>query len=126
MALQLAMVGLVVQNMKTSLAFYRHLGLVLPEGCENQPHVELKMESGLTFFWDTVFVQMYDAERVPASGGYRVMLEFFLPSRPEVDAKYAELLGLGYQGYRSPFETSFGAYFAMVNDPDGNTVLLSA
>lgn len=126
MALQLAMVGLVVQDMGTSLAFYRHLGLTLPEGSEKQPHVEIKMESGLTFFWDTAFVKTYDPEQVPASGGYRVILEFFLSSRADVDAKYTELTGLGYQGYRTPFETSFGAYFAMVNDPDENTILLSA
>jgi len=43
-----------------------------------------------------------------------------------VEAKYAELTACGYQGYRAPFETSFRAYFAMVNDPDGNTILLSA
>jgi hypothetical protein len=49
-----------------------------------------------------------------------------LKSRAAVDAKYAELTGLGYQSYHTPFETPFGVYFALVNDPDGNTILLSA
>jgi hypothetical protein len=59
-------------------------------------------------------------------GAYRVLLEFYLPSRAEVEAKYAELTGLGYKSYRAPFETSFGMVFALVDDPDGNTILLSA
>jgi len=42
-----------------------------------------------------------------------------------VDAKYTELTSFGYQSHRAPYETSFGMYFAMLNDPDGNTILLS-
>ena len=126
MALQLSMVGLAVQDMGKSLEFYRRLGLAIPEGSEERPHVEIKMESGLTFFWDSVFVKTDDPERPEPSGGYRITLEFFLESRAAVDEKYAEFINFGYQGYRAPFETSFGAYFAMVNDPDGNTVLFSA
>jgi hypothetical protein len=41
MALQLYMVGLATQNMGESLAFYRRLGLALPEGSEEQPHIEV-------------------------------------------------------------------------------------
>ena len=44
----------------------------------------------------------------------------------EVAEKYTELTECGYASYRAPFETPFGMYFAMVNDPDGNTILLSA
>ena len=36
-----------------------------------------------------------------------------------------ELTGFGYQSQRAPYETSFGMYFAMIKDPDGNTILLS-
>ena len=42
-----------------------------------------------------------------------------------MDAKYSELISFGYQSYRAPYETSIGMYFAMVKDPDGNTILLS-
>jgi hypothetical protein len=27
----------------------------------------------------------------------------------------------GYEGFRAPYLTSFGMWFAMVRDPDGNT-----
>jgi uncharacterized glyoxalase superfamily protein PhnB len=59
------------------------------------------------------------------SDNYRSILEFYLKTRDAVDAKYSELTGLGYQGHRAPYETSFGMCFAMINDPDGNTILLS-
>jgi hypothetical protein len=55
-----------------------------------------------------------------------VVLEFFLSDQAALEAKYAELTGYGYQGFREPYATSFGMYFAMVKDPDGNTILLSA
>ena len=60
-----------------------------------------------------------------AADSYRSLLEFYLKTRAAVDAKYSELIGFGYQSYRAPYETSFGMYFAMVKDPDGNTILLS-
>ena len=53
MALELFMFGLIPSAMGESLEFYRRLGLVLPEGSEEQPHVEVKMQSGLTFFLNT-------------------------------------------------------------------------
>ena len=42
-----------------------------------------------------------------------------------MQAKYTELTGFGYQSHCDPYETSFGMYFAFINDPDGNTILLS-
>jgi hypothetical protein len=49
MALELYMLGLVVQDMGKSLEFYQRLGLAIPTGSEEKTHVEVKMGSGLTF-----------------------------------------------------------------------------
>ncbi len=132
MALELYMLGLVVQDMDKSLEFYRRLGLAIPEGSEEQTHVEVKMGSGMTFFldskpsrWDPRFVRRDDPGHMEASDGYRTLLEFYLKTRDAVDTKYTELTGFGYQSRRAPYKTSFGMYFAMINDPDGNTILLS-
>jgi len=132
MALELYMLGLIVQDMGKSLEFYRRLGLAIPDGSENQTHVEVKMGSGLTFFldsrpsrWDPRFVKQDNPGHLETSDNYRSILEFYLKTRDAVDAKYSELTGLGYQGHRAPYETSFGMCFAMINDPDGNTILLS-
>lgn len=132
MALELFMLGLIVQDMGKSLEFYRQLGLAIPEGSEAQTHVEVKMGSGLTFFldsrpsrWDPGFVRRDEPARMETSNNYRSVLEFYLKTRNAVEVKYTELTGLGYQGYRTPYETSFGMCFALINDPDGNTILLS-
>lgn len=132
MALELYMLGLVVEDMGKSLEFYRRLGLAIPEGSERRSHVEIKMGNGLTFFldskpslWDPNFVPRRDAKRLEATGNYHSVLEFYLKTREAVQAKYIELTGFGYQSHCAPYETSFGMYFAFVDDPDGNTILLS-
>ncbi|MHB8624735.1 MAG: VOC family protein [Aggregatilineales bacterium] len=132
MALELYMLGLIVDDMGKSLEFYRRLGLAIPEGSEEKTHVEVKMGSGLTFFldsrpsrWDSRFVRNNDGDRAGGTDSYRSVLEFYLETQAAVKAKYIELTGFGYQGRRAPYETSFGMCFALVNDPDGNTILLS-
>lgn len=125
MTVQLSMLGLMVRDMAASLAFYRLIGLDIPEGAEGQRFVMHRMESGVTLFWDTFFADKYDPARTWPSGGYQMMLEFFLESNEAVDAKYAELTGLGYHGRSAPVQTT-GPYAAMVDDPDGNVVLLTA
>lgn len=126
MGLELYMVGVIVEEMPRALEFYRRLGVAIPEGSENKGHVEVKM-SGLTFFVTTKEVAArWDPARTEASAGYRMILEFYLKTREAVDQKYAELIGCGYNSHHAPFETPFNAYFAMVDDPDGNTILMSA
>jgi predicted lactoylglutathione lyase len=133
MALELYMLGLIVQDMAIAVEFYRRLGLEIPDGSEKQSHVEIKMGSGMTFFldskptrWDPGFGSQPDSERSDAPDRYPVILEFYLKEQATLMAKYTELINFGYQSYRAPYKTSFGMYFAMIKDPDGNTILLSA
>ncbi|MDQ3552970.1 MAG: VOC family protein [Chloroflexota bacterium] len=122
---QLSMVGLMVRDMAASLEFYRRLGLDIPAGSEAKEFVEVRMESGVTIFFDTVFADTYDPHRKRPSGGYQMMLEFFLEDNDAVVSKYEALTGFGYRGRLEPVQT-FGPYAAMVEDPDGNVVLLTA
>jgi uncharacterized glyoxalase superfamily protein PhnB len=133
MALELYMLGLIVHDMPKALEFYRRLGLDIPEGSEKQSHVEIKMGSGMTFFldsnpkrWDPGYGAQPDTSRHAALDRYPTILEFYLKEHTTLIAKYKELIDFGYQGYREPYATAFGMTFAMVNDPDGNTILLSA
>ncbi len=125
MALQLSMVGLMIEDMPTSLAFYRKLGLEISDESDTLQFVLLRMESGVTLFWDTVFANTYDPTRERPTGGYQVMLEFFLEDEGAVDAKYEEMIGHGYHGRRAPIQTN-GPYAAMIDDPDGNVILITA
>ena len=69
----------------------------------------------------TTTFERNDPDRRPPSGGARTFLEFFVDGDAAVDAKYDELTGAGYRGRRPPFRTDFGAWMALVDDPDGNT-----
>ncbi|HEY4385482.1 MAG TPA: VOC family protein [Ktedonobacteraceae bacterium] len=119
MALELYMVGLATQNMDKSLEFYRRLGVAIPAESEGKQHVSVKMGGELTFFLNSMGLASPEE-------GPRVIFEFYLKERSLVDAKYAELIDFGYQSFRAPFVSPFSVYFAMINDPDGNVVLLSA
>ncbi len=125
MALELYMVGLIVHDMEKSIEFYRRLGLAIPEDSNGQSQiVQVKMNSGVTLFLHTG--NGISQERIVATGNHNVILEFYLTSRDEVETKYNELTEAGYHSFRAPYVTSFGMYFAMIDDPDGNTILLSA
>lgn len=127
MGLELYMVGVVVEDMPRAIEFYRRLGVEIPESGEELEHVEVEM-SGLTFFLSTKGAQArWDpAQRDPAAGGYRILLEFYVETAEALDAKYAELTGYGYASHSAPFDVSPTTRFAMVDDPDGNTILLSS
>jgi hypothetical protein len=126
MALELYMVGVIVEDMARALEFYRRLGVDVPDGAESEPHVEVTM-SGLTFFLSTKAANArWDPARTDASGGYRIVLEFYLESSAALDAKYEELTGFGYRGHYPPYDVTPTLRFAMGDGPDGNTILLSA
>jgi catechol 2,3-dioxygenase-like lactoylglutathione lyase family enzyme len=126
MSIQLAMVGLVVADMKRSLEFYRRLGLPIPPEEDEKRFVMHRMPSGVTLFFDTVFFPGSDPDRRAAvRGGYNVALEFYAGSREAVDELYARLTGLGHVGRRAPWK-SVGPYAAIIEDPDGNPILLTA
>jgi uncharacterized glyoxalase superfamily protein PhnB len=119
---KLAQLNLVVDDMRASLDFYRHLGAGTAE-TESGPHAELSLPGGFTLEMDTVesSQQWHAGVRAdPASG--RVIIGFSLPSREAVDASYAELTAAGYQGRQPPFDAFWGSRYAIVADPDGNDV----
>jgi hypothetical protein len=119
------MVVLILEDLPRSLAFYRRLGVAFPPDADQRTDLVIDMGGGHNVVWTTTFVRN-DPNHRPHSGGSRVMLEFFVEGNDAVDAKYAELTGAGYHGRRSPFLTDFGAYMCLVDDPDGNTVLVTA
>lgn len=127
MSPQLDAVGLVVDDMARSLAFYRHLGLDLPADADGQPHAEATLPGGLRLLWDTVeTVQSFDPDWKPPTGGSRMGLAFGCGSPAEVNATYDELVSLGYHGHKAPWDAVWGQRYALLEDPDGNSVDLFA
>jgi hypothetical protein len=111
--------------MPRALAFYQRLGLAVPPGSEERVHVEVPMGT-LTFFLNTRSSNArWDPARTDPAGGYRVILEFNLGTDAAVDRMYADLIDAGYQSHAAPYDVSAEMRFAMVDDPDANTILLS-
>lgn len=127
MELRLAVIGLVVSDMATTLAFYRRLGVDLPPEADGHPHVEAEV-GGLRLAFDTEeVIRSFDpGYRRPDGQRQRVSLAFECSSAAEVDAAYAELTGAGYEGALPPWDADWGQRYAVVHDPDGTPVDLFA
>ena len=126
MAPRFDLIGLVVADMAASLAFYRRLGLDVPPGSDDQPHVEAVLPGGLRFAWDTEAVVRSidpDFER-PADSA--VGLAFLCDSPSEVDTTHAELVAAGHRSHHEPWDAFWGQRYATVIDPDGYHVDLFA
>ncbi|HEY2669291.1 MAG TPA: VOC family protein [Rugosimonospora sp.] len=120
-------VGLVVDDMTRSLAFYRRLGLPVPADADAMPHVEVTLDGGHTMAWDTVeTVRSFDPGWTRPSGSSRIGLAFRCSDPHDVDRVYADLVGAGYTGHLQPWDAFWGQRYAVVHDPDGNAVDLFA
>jgi catechol 2,3-dioxygenase-like lactoylglutathione lyase family enzyme len=120
-------IGLVVADMGKSLAFYRRLGLDLPDSADGEPHVDLALPGGTRLMWDTVAtIHSFDPDWTPPTGGARAALAFECADPAEVDRVYADLVGAGYDGHKPPWDAFWGQRYASLHDPDGNTVDLHA
>ena len=119
------MVVLLIEDLARSLAFYRRLGVEFPPDAETKTDIQVPIGDQHQMVLTTQFVRN-DPDRHTPSGGSRIVLEFFVDSQAEVDAKFVELTEAGYRGRRPPWLTSFGAYMCMIDDPDDNTVLVTA
>ncbi len=127
MEARLDLIGMVVQDMARSLAFYRMLGLDIPAGADGEPHVEVTLSGGLRLAWDTVeTIRSFDAGWVPPSGGHRMSMAFLFDSPTEVDRAYQQITEAGYEGHKEPWDAFWGQRYAVVHDPDGNSVDLFA
>jgi uncharacterized glyoxalase superfamily protein PhnB len=116
--------GLVVTDMAASLAFYRMLGVDLPESGEG--HVEGTLPGGIRMMFDTVEIVRSFSEWEPATGGHRIALAFVCDRPADVDATHAALVAAGHPSHVDPFDAPWGQRYATVNDPDGNPVDLFA
>jgi len=126
MGIRMDAIGMVVRDLEASLRFYRRLGIEIPAGQEGEDHVEAKLACGCRLMWDKVeLVRSIDPGWVEPVG-QRIGLAFRCDSPAEVDAKYAELTGLGYAGHMEPWDAFWGQRYAVLLDPDGNKVDLFA
>ncbi|QUQ71295.1 VOC family protein [Kutzneria sp. CA-103260] len=117
---QFAVIGLVVDDMAKTLAFYRRLGLDIPASADSEPHVAASLPGGLQIMWDTVdTVRSFDPTWAPPTGSPRAGLAFRCPTPSDVDRLYRELADFGH---KEPWDAFWGQRYAVLHDPDGTGV----
>jgi catechol 2,3-dioxygenase-like lactoylglutathione lyase family enzyme len=115
--------NIVVDDMEAMAAFYERLGLTLQTGppawarhhrdTGTAPGVHLELDS-------KVFAPMWNAGWTAGRTG--TVIGFRLPSRDAVDRLFEGLTADGYSGQQAPYDAFWGARYALIEDPDGNTV----
>ncbi|HVT75574.1 MAG TPA: VOC family protein [Acidimicrobiales bacterium] len=120
-------VDIVARDMRASVAFYRELGVDIPDD-------EVWIKDGVMHHWHTAFDGEHgmdiDSDALtrsyapdwPAAAG--VVITFRTESRADVDALHDHMVGLGHPSQRAPFDAFWGARYAVLVDPDGNHVSL--
>ncbi|MBO1335454.1 VOC family protein [Streptomyces sp. VRA16 Mangrove soil] len=112
-------IGVGTSDLAASLAFYRLLGLVFPDGAEQLPHVETAPADGIRLMFDP------DGDAADRGRG-RIALAFHCSDAAGVDAAYEKVTAAGHHGESEPFDAPWGQRYAVVHDPDGNQVDLFA
>jgi uncharacterized glyoxalase superfamily protein PhnB len=123
---QFNLIGIVVEDMARSLAFYRQLGVDVPAAADTQPHVDVTLPGGIRLAWDTLeTIQSFDPDfKKPEGSG--ISLAFQLDTPADVDATYDKLVAAGYHGHKAPWDAFWGQRYALIRDPDGYHVDLFA
>ena len=127
MSAHLHSVGLLTADLPAALAFYRLLGLAVPDGAEAGPVAAAGvLGAELTLTWGTAdALAPLDPARA-ADPTRRVQVEIGLDAPADVDAAFARATAAGHPGPVAPFDAPWGVRFAVLDDPDGNRVALTA
>ncbi len=119
-------IGLVVADMAASLAFYRGLGLDLPSGLDREAHAEAALPGGIRLMFDTHdMMRSFDPGFRPPTGE-GASLAFRCADAAEVDAVHAAMVAAGHRSRMPPWDAAWGQRYAVLADPDGNSVDLFA
>ena len=116
-------VHLAVADMKASAAFYRLIGLDLPDDKELGDHVEIDLGGGAHLALSTErVVRMYDAGWRPPQRPPGCALQFQLASSAAVDELFDKLTAAGHHGHLPPEDAFWHGRYAEVDDADGYIV----
>ncbi len=121
---ELNAVGIVSADTARSIAFYRLLGVDLPENGEG--HIEATLPNGVRFMLDSEEVVRSfrpDWEREP---GNQLALAFECASPAELDELYEQVKAAGFDAEKEPWDAFWGQRYAQLRDPDGVPVDLFA
>ena len=124
-------VNVIGSDLDATLAFYRRLGVDIPEdrvwrtatGAHHITAADGQGESAGLDLDSATFAQVWNTGwRGSTDLAGRVVVGFGVASRQAVDDIYGDMLSAGYRGLQGPHDAFWGARFAVVADPDGNSV----
>lgn len=125
----LPQINIVVRDMERSLAFYRLLGVSIedtrgPAWTEwARHHVNGTTSNGVRVELDSVaFAKQWNPGVDEAKLGSAVIPIFHVSTRDEVDRVHARVTAAGHRSHQAPKDAFWGARYAIVEDPDGNSV----
>jgi uncharacterized glyoxalase superfamily protein PhnB len=121
---ELNAIGIVASDLGRSIAFYRLLGVDLPE--EGEGHIEATLPSGVRFMLDAEEVVRSFRPDWERSTGNQLALAFECASAAEVDALYERARAAGFDAEKEPWDAFWGQRYAQLKDPDGVPVDLFA
>ncbi|MBM7662030.1 catechol 2,3-dioxygenase-like lactoylglutathione lyase family enzyme [Bacillus mesophilus] len=125
MGIKLDMVGIVVNDMKASLDFYRTLGLEIPIEADQEQHVEINQD-GVRFAFDTKAITEGVYGQLEDPLGHRVELAFRCDSVESLNELFQLVVERGYNSHKEPWDAFWGQRYAVIVDPDGNLISLFA
>ena len=117
--------NLVVKDMAATVAFYRRLGLEIPDtdAAWQAHHRTATMPGGLDLDFDSEeFARTWNRGWRSRAEGAAGVIGFSVASREAVDELYESLTSAGAGGQQAPYDAFWGARYAIVADPDGNAV----
>lgn len=125
-------INLVCGDPCASIAFYRRLGIEIPEdriwrtatGAHHISAAEQASDQTIAFDLDSAaFARPWNAgwkDRTDLRG--RVVIGFSVPTRSDVDEVFRHMIEGGYRGLQEPLDAFWGARYAIIEDPDGVAV----
>ena len=122
---QLNAIGIVASDMGRSIAFYRLLGLDVPE-TPDEGHVDTFLPNGVRFMLDSEETIRSFRPEWQRETGNQLSLAFECASAAEVDEVYNRAVDAGFHGEKEPWDAFWGQRYAQLQDPDGNGVDLYA
>jgi len=117
-------IGIVASDVGRSIAFYRQLGVELPE--DGEGHIEATLPSGVRLMLDSEEVIQSFRPDWRRDAGNQLALAFECASPEEVDELYERVTSAGFDGEKEPWDAFWGQRYAQLSDPDGVPVDLFA
>jgi len=122
---QLNAISVVSSDLERSLAFYRLLGVDLPDPPEHG-HVEATLPNGLRLMLDREDVVRSFRPDWSRATGNQLALAFECDGPAQVDELYEQVVAAGFAGEKEPWDAFWGQRYAQLADPDGVPVDLFA